>query len=627
MKRNHFIYNIVLMAVMGIGMTSCDDYLTIYPQDRIIEENFWEDRNDLEGVRYAAYAQLGSQIEKLIIWGDMRSDAYIINPQSNSYQSSRSSYKKILEAQLDSTMSEYKWGGVYTAINFCNKVLQNGEDVLARDAQFTTTEWIQMKAEVTALRALCYFYLIRSFKDIAYSNQVINSDVETLQFEPTKQLEVLNTLINDVEAVKGQARNRYTDNRDTKGLMTNTAIYALLADMYLWRSALLEGRTGDKTAGHADAQKVLDYGQASIDALFLQNQQISASSGNATGLTFKDFGCAAYVNNVQLIANEDMKGNYNANQSVSVPSYSLIFNTGNSVESMFELQFNSSDYQKNQVGDDIGTTKTEVVNYFFGQSSYTHLGANDQAFLIAEGNSTDKFNKDCRTWYSCNNNFSGSGSTSSSSPYYNFKWNLSTFAKSGDNVLPKTTWSQATDVGYQNWIFYRLTDVLLMMAEAHAVLSTADDDTHIQAARAIIDAVHKRSHLDQDAATARITKDGDKDRDRLLELVMNERLLELAGEGKRWFDLVRYAERIGGGSSPDPRESEVMDGSEGLNKMIDLFMAKGNSSFVNTWKSRMKNRWGLYSPIHYVEMQANGEVSAGVYRFPQNPVWNRDQAW
>ena len=625
MKRIHFIYNIVLMAVMGIGLTACDDYLTIYPQDRIIEENFWEDRNDLEGVRYAAYTQLGQQIQKLIIWGDMRSDAYVINPQSNSSQGSRSLYTKILEAQLDSTMSCYQWGGVYTAINFCNKVLQNGEDVLARDAQFTRTEWNQMRAEVIALRALCYFYLIRSFKDIAYSNQIINSDAEVLQFAPTKQLEVLNILINDVESIKGQARNRYTDNRDTKGLMTNTAIYALLADMYLWRSALLEGRSNPaspvagaiNTAGHADAQKVLDYGQAAIDALFLQNQQINASTGSATGLTYKDFGCAAYVNHVELIANEQMKGNYNANTTVQVPSYQQIFYNGNSVESMFELQFSQSDYRKNG----------GYVTHFWGQSSGTHLGANNTAFLIAEGNSTDKFNKDCRTWYSCNNNFSGTSSTSNSSPYYNFKWSQSTFAKAGDNVLPKTTWSEASEVSYKNWIFYRLTDVLLMMAEAHAVLSTADDDTHIQAARAIIDAVHKRSHIDQEATSARLTKDSDKSRDRLLELVMDERLLELAGEGKRWFDLVRYAERIGGGTSSDPREPEILDGSVGLEKMIDLFMAQGNSAFVSTWKSRMKNRWGLYSPIHYVEQQANGEVSAGVYRFPQNPVWNRDQSW
>ena len=114
MKRYHFIYNILLMAVMGISMSACDDYLTIYPQDRIIDENFWEDRNDLEGVRYAAYTQLGQQLQKLIIWGDLRSDAYVINPQDNNNQGQRSNYKKILDAQLDSTLTCYDWGGVYS---------------------------------------------------------------------------------------------------------------------------------------------------------------------------------------------------------------------------------------------------------------------------------------------------------------------------------------------------------------------------------------------------------------------------------------------------------------------------------------------------------------------------------
>lgn len=627
MKRYNFIHNIALMALIAIGLTSCDDFLTIYPQDRIIEDNFWEDRNDLEGVRYAAYDQLGKQVQKLIIWGDLRSDSYLINPQSSSGQGSRSTYTNILEAQLDSTMSCYQWGGLYTCINFCNKVLQHGDEVLARDAQFTATEWNQMKAEMIALRSLCYFYLIRSFKDIAYSNQIINSDAETLQFEPTKQLDVLNILINDVEAIKGQARNRYTDNRDTKGLITNTAIYALLADMYLWRSALLEGRDkdGNMALWKADAQKALDYGQASVDALALQNEQINNSTGSSSGVTLDDFGCNGYVNNVLLIANENMKANYNANRPVPVDSYDEIFCYGNSVESIFEIQFNDgSDKRSNEYTDGLN----HITHFWGADPYYTHLSANQAAFNNAYGNSADKFQKDCRTWYTCSNNYAGSSSSSSSAPdYYNFKWNISTFSKSSDNVLPKVIiWGTGAVTYSQNWIVYRVTDVLLMMAEAHAVLSEADDDAHIKACRAIIDAVHKRSHIDQDAATGRLTKDSDKKREDCIKLVMYERLLELSGEGKRWYDLVRYAERIGGGSAADPRDAGVMDGSTGVYQMIDDFMSQGNSGFVSTWKSRIRNRWGLYNPIHYVELRSNGEVEPGVYRFPQNPVWNRDQS-
>ena len=38
--------------------TSCEDFLTILPTNQIPEENFWEDKNDLEGVRAAAYQKI-----------------------------------------------------------------------------------------------------------------------------------------------------------------------------------------------------------------------------------------------------------------------------------------------------------------------------------------------------------------------------------------------------------------------------------------------------------------------------------------------------------------------------------------------------------------------------------------
>ena len=187
MKRFTFIKNIALMAVAAMGATSCSDWLTLYPQDRVVEENFWEDKNDLEGVRYAAYQQMCNTLEKLIIWGDLRSDAYNINPAITSEDKSFVVFQNITEAKLDSTMTHYDWGSVYTTINFCNKVLQHGEEVLEKDAQFTRTEWNELKAEMTALRALNYFYLLRAFKDIPYTTQVINTDEEVMDYPATNQ--------------------------------------------------------------------------------------------------------------------------------------------------------------------------------------------------------------------------------------------------------------------------------------------------------------------------------------------------------------------------------------------------------------------------------------------------------
>ena len=281
------------MGLVTLGTSSCTDWLTIYPQDRVVEENFWEDKNDLEGVRYGAYRQMAQTVSKFVLWGDLRSDSYAVNSVDHSSQGNRDMYIEIINGMPDSSMNVFDWGGVYTTINYCNKVLQHGEEVLARDKQFTTGEWIQMQAEMTALRALNYFYLIRAFKDVPYTTKVINKDSEVELFPLTNQLVVLDSIIADCERVKGKARNRFTRKEDSKGMITNCAIYAMLADMYLWRGSLHEGRHGKKGVDIVngeeishnvddDYNKAVEYADLSLQYLANQNAEERSSAGPET---------------------------------------------------------------------------------------------------------------------------------------------------------------------------------------------------------------------------------------------------------------------------------------------------------------------------------------------------------
>lgn len=590
MKRYTFIYKLALVCLMAISATSCDDFLTLYPQDRVVEENFWEDRNDLDGVRYGAYRQLATTLQKLVVWGDIRSDAYSQNPIYDSSQGSYDLYKKIVSAQLDSTMSVYDWGEVYTTINYCNKVLSHGELVLERDAQFTRTEWEQMKAEMTAMRALNYFYLLRAFKNIPYSNEVINSDADTHPFTATKQMDVLDIIIKDVRSVAGKGRNRYTQINDTRGLITNTAIYALLAEMYLWRSALREGRGFSEDSVRMDADSVVFFGQRSLDALALQNQQITEGSIDRSRNLTDDFGSG--LTNAPLIKNDGMENSYNAQQPVSIPSYSAIFSSGNSDESIFELQF-ARDERTNG-----------IVNSLWGHDNSTHFASSEAAMKAAFNNETN-FNKDTRMWYSCMKKTSDSKNEDLPEGYV-LKWGKCNFGFASGKFQASFSIDQ-----YNNWIFYRQTDVMLMMAEAEAVRG------NFVACRNIVDAIHKRASLDQKTG---FSANSDNTKEKCIDLVMKERLFEFVGEGKRWFDLVRYAERIGGGHNADPFEPELKDGADGVAKMIDNFLGKGAySRMIPVLKNRIKNRYGLYCPVYEMELRANK------YLFPQNPVWNREK--
>ncbi len=632
MKRFKNIYtSICLLGLTAIGTTSCEDWLTLYPQDRVVEEDFWEDKNDLEGVRYAAYKQMCSTVEKFALWGDLRSDSWEMNQNRHGDQGSWDTYNEIMQAQPDSSMSQFDWSGVYTTINFCNKVLQHGEEILENDKQFTQGEWRQMRAEMIGLRALNYFYLIRAFKDVPYSTKVINTDAEVEYFGLTNQLDVLDSIIIDVESVKGHARNRFTSNSDTKGMITNAALYSMLSDMYLWRASLHEGRgimadtlmSGTDSVFHTvegDYKKCIEYADMAIAQLKKNNDQGNNSFGS-TQVDKVDFG----LTNCELIENE-FEGVSSGRQPELI-ALAHIFGGGdindadgkNSEESIFELQFSSRDNRTN------GTP-----NKLYGYGNGTHFQVCEAALGAVYGGGIQDENarNDSRTWYSTVKSIRGNRDLGH---YYCLKWSNPVVEIS--NNADKEITVENNDDSYNNWIIYRLTDVMLMKAEAYACLGGKDNNKQAQQ---IVNAIHRRSFCslkdetkaDPDVTTgaANNPKKGDAvmPGSDYVTLVMNERQIELLAEGKRWFDLVRYAERYAGGQdgTQDEREwteeTPIGNGYAGVKKMVETFMKNKYTNYT-VQRNRLKNRYGLYCPIYYMEVKAaRGAIE-------QNPVWNKSK--
>lgn len=648
MKSIKNIYTLCLTGMMALGATSCTDWLTIYPQDRVVEENFWEDKNDLEGVRYGAYRQMARTVSKFAVWGDLRSDSYSINSVDHSDQKSRDMYIEIINGMPDSSMTIFDWGDVYTTINYCNKVLQHGEEVLERDKQFTTGEWIQMRAEMIALRALNYFYLIRAFKDVPYTTKVINKDSEVEHFPLTNQLVVLDSIIADCESVKGKARNRFTSRADSKGMITNCAIYAMLADMYLWRGSLHEGRhnkmgsdivNGEEVSHNVndDYNKAIEYADLSLQSLANQNAEERTGAGlGSSSLETLNYG----------LANCDMiKNNFEGAAQATVPrleAHREIFTYGNSRESIFELQYS--------VTDDI---ENSIVNSLYGFSNGTHLMVNKDALdALYDGGITGTGDNggmwDSRLWICCQNKLvtgnSSSSNTQAQSGYYCMKYHtpsLNFLNMDGTSSNREIRSIQYTSRKWNNWIVYRMTDVMLIKAEALACIG---GQSNVNDAKAICNAIHRRSYCNfRDASkipntvtdyrsgignasgSSKQVKAGTNINVTLTEgimYVMNERQIEFLGEGKRWFDLVRLAERCSyrKGDPDDPREPGVPNGQTGMSAMVAGFLGTGgNQSLATTLTNRFKNRYGMYCPIYYMEVKASDGA------IEQNPVWNKSK--
>lgn len=75
-KINNIVKSFAVAALGMLSLSSCNDFLTIYPTDKTIGENFWQNKDDVTQVVTGAYTAMinGGIIERMIMWGDFRSD-------------------------------------------------------------------------------------------------------------------------------------------------------------------------------------------------------------------------------------------------------------------------------------------------------------------------------------------------------------------------------------------------------------------------------------------------------------------------------------------------------------------------------------------------------------------------
>lgn len=586
----------------------------------------------------------------MFLWGDLRSDSYKLNTQTDQSQSSLDMYNNILLGMPDSTMDIYDWGGVYKTINLCNKVLKYGPEVLERDKQFTRTEWLYMRAEMKALRALSYFYLIRAFKDVPYTTKLINSDTEVETFPLVNQLAILDSIIIDCESVAGQARNRFASNADTKGMITNAAIYSMLADMYLWRGSLHQGRgikndtvmvyteNGIDSIPHdntGDYRLAVSWADKALEAHHNQVEEYISTLGfGGTSSQPISYGLA----NVDLIKNDFVGA-----QQTTIPlleAQRAIFYTKNSIESIFEVQYRLSDGIKNK-----------VVNELYGYRTSTHLMVAEDAMKSAHNQDQNNIDFDSRLWVGCQTYIND---PQAKAGYYCLKYQnpILMFEGQGGSRKIRYVVTSGGNGEYNNWIIYRTTDVMLMKAEALACLKDKKNALNI------VNAINRRSYCDykegkatdEKSLTSTNTVGNFKESSDYTKsqasnnkislptipgevvTVMNQRQIELLAEGKRWFDLVRCAERYSINSSDPADEREnpegvtkgepgyIGNGQSGMAAIVYYFMKNSvGQQSCGTLYNRFKNRWGLYCPIYEKEVKASHGVIL------QNPVWNKSR--
>lgn len=479
------------MLLMPVLMltAACEEWLELIPPQGLIREEFWQTKEDVHAVIMGAYECFARMDHLLFRYGELRAD--MIEGDVNQGQDEQ----KVAESNIypDNWMCD--WSQFYQVINYCNEVIHNAPMVQHMDDTFTDYLLQSYLSEAHFLRGLAYFYLVRIFKDVPYITEPTETDDADIYPSKMNGEELLRLLIPDLEEARKYATtDGYQTLEEIRGRATKASIDALLADISLW---------------------LFDY-----EAVITYAERIE--------------------NNTQYVL-------------MPASKWFDLFYPGNSLESIFEFQFDDELNQKNSM---YGLTQRYSYNYDPSQKAIEMLGFEfAREFTRGENSSIRRYGED---------DF--------------IIWKYVGRAPDGETVR------SGSEQNSCNWIVYRLADVMLMKAEALSQLSRFPE------ALSVINEIRSRADVSPlslpDSPVA------------YEDAILQERALELAFEGKRWFDLVRMGRR---------------NDYSRRTKLIEIIVANVPSTQKRILAAKLTNPLGWYMPILDTEIERNPNLVQNPY--------------
>ena len=545
--------NLLFMMCSLFISTACSDFLEVEPLDQIVLENFWNEKSDVDNMIAGCYSAMQSQafIDRAIIWGEARAE----NLDAGEQSSNDVDVQNVMKENITETNGFTNWKDVYNVINSCNIILRYAPGVAEKDPNYTQYELRGNLAEASAIRDLCYFYLIRTFRDVPYTTEPFTDDTQELAQPAMPFEQVLDSLITDLESVIDMAIYMYPETKENyqTGRITQDAIHAMLADMYLWKQDY------QKVIDHADvviASKLRDY-----------NEEAERVGGVQSGLV------DPLINGYPLISDAFIENAEYGN------AYTTIFGQqGNSTESVFELNFVDDNNRLSNLGISVRYGSADGGNGSFKPSDFVATDHTGNRVVFTGRN-------DMRAY---ENIYRRSTSDAVIAKYASQMCYVDVTLT--DYTVSNQALRWTKNQCHANWIFYRLTDVMLMKAEALARqlpdgTLTPESQEKLTEAFELVDAVHLRSLAKSTSGSDLRKPTG---RGSMIDQVYEERHRELMFEGKRWFDLVRRS---------------LIDGN--TNYLVEKATRKHSAANLTVAKSKLSLLNGIFWPYNEEELKVN----------------------
>jgi len=479
-----------LTVLMLLVPMSCNEWMELIPPQGLVKEEFWKTKEDVEAMVMGAYKAFAGMNGSLFKYGELRADMLYADYNVGDGE------RKVMESNIYPDNDFCNWNSFYKVINYCNEVIKNAPLVREVDNTFSDFLLQGYLSEAIWIRSLAYFYLVRLWGDVPYVIEPTETDDAEIYVEKVNGDDVLELVRMDLEEYRKYATiDGYPTEEEIKGRATKAAFDALLADISLWLFDY------EAVIGHV----------ARIEA----NPQITLMPTDRW--------------------------------------YELYF-PGNSLESIFEFQFDDNLNQSNSL---YGMTWENSFQFYPSEKAEEMFAIDKKSLELKRGedNSIAKLGEE---------------------EYLIWKY-VGAF---GDGITERS----GTQQNSANWIIYRLADVLLMKAEALSQLGQFSE------ANAYLNLIRERAGVSPKFPSLTVNAFEDA--------IIEERALELAFEGKRWFDLVRMGRR----------NNYVRS-----NKLIEIVIQNVPSTQKRILAIKLTNPLGWYLPIFERELERNKNLVQNPY--------------
>jgi len=219
------IKNILMVGLVSLGFTSCEEFLNIAPQNAVTPENFFQSESDFRQAVDGIYAPLQQLYNNESSWamGEMRSDNthYFYNVDY------RLPYPEEIADFLngaENDVTQHKYYINYDIINRANQVLQVIDEAALEQATKNN-----FKGQALFLRALSYFDLVKYFGGVPL-HLTPSRNMETAFLPRATVQDVYAQIIADATAAADLLPNKASQQA---GRATSGAAHTLLGDVYM----------------------------------------------------------------------------------------------------------------------------------------------------------------------------------------------------------------------------------------------------------------------------------------------------------------------------------------------------------------------------------------------------------